>query len=245
MTQGRLLTEDKVEEVKHLLQTTNKSSYQIRIATGVSQTQILRIRKKLGLPPLSLKQTKPAPDDFRTQFEANPTIRAMIRHYRVASETVDAWLMECGLERPKARKEMKTPLPADWFALAPQMTLEDAMRHFKLSKKIVQRMVSETGVRLLPYCNQQAALYRMGRPMIKAMGDTYTRVDRAANFLRRTHPNVHRADIKIDESGKMTWGSAQGIPARGQGYYNVSGIGVVTINELMALAEAKGWSETL
>ena len=245
MSGGRPLPREKIAEVEHLLRTTNMSSYQLRVATGVSQSQVLRIRRRLDLPPLSFKKPKPVPDDFREQFAELRTIRALIRHYRVASETIDAWIEACGFERPKARKEMRAQLPPDWFALAPTLTLEDAMHHFKLSKKIVQRMVSETGVKLLPYRNPQAVLYRMGRPMIRAMGDTYNRADRAANYLRRIHANVHRADIKIDENGRATWGSERGLPARGQGYYNVSGIGVVTINEMMALAEAKGWSEAI
>ena len=230
-------------EVVRLLTETSMSSYQIREATGVSQSQILRIRHKLGLPPLSFRKERPVPEDFAAMFAELRTLRKLLKHYRASVETLDQWITATGLERPKNRAEMKVPLPSGWFDLTPKMTLEDIQHRFGLTKKVAQRMVRETGVRPLPYRNPEAVVYRMGRPVINPVGDTYNKADRAAHYLRRFYPSVHKADIRIRENGFTTWGSERGLPNLGRGYYHVAGVGVVPLPAMMELASAKGWSE--
>ena len=71
----------------------------------------------------------------------------------------------------------------------------------------------------------------------------YSDIERAANHLRRFSPNVHRADIRMYEQKRDTWGDEYGVPNSGCGYYFVAGHGVVTNDEMVALARSKGFAQ--
>jgi hypothetical protein len=64
----------------------------------------------------------------------------------------------------------------------------------------------------------------------------------AANFLRRTHPSVHRADIRMYEQSAHTWGDVKNVPYRGVNQYFVSGKGIMWIDDLIAYAQTKGFT---
>lgn len=66
--------------------------------------------------------------------------------------------------------------------------------------------------------------------------------DAAASFLRRSHDNVHRADILLYERGSTTWGDVHSVPRRGKGYYFVSPNRVLTREDMLTLAKEEGFT---
>jgi hypothetical protein len=72
-------------------------------------------------------------------------------------------------------------------------------------------------------------------------GRTKLMAAEAAHFLRRTHPSVHRADIKMYEQSSHTWGDVNNVPHRGINQYFVSGKGMMWLDDLIAYAQAKGF----
>jgi hypothetical protein len=63
----------------------------------------------------------------------------------------------------------------------------------------------------------------------------------AAHFLRRYHPSVHRADIKMYEHSSHTWGDVNNVPFRGINQYYVAGKGIMWSDDLIAYAETRGF----
>jgi hypothetical protein len=63
----------------------------------------------------------------------------------------------------------------------------------------------------------------------------------AAQFLRRFHASVHRADIKMYEHSSHTWGDVKNIPHRGINQYYVAGKGIMWLDDLIDYATSKGF----
>ena len=134
----------------------------------------------------------------------------------------------------------KTPLPDDWYEVAPSMTHSQLVRHYGLSSDVVRRMIRESGVRT------KKRVYRRSHvPLRPGVEDrVVSPVEEAANYLRRFYRNVFRCDLVVrdDSRGKVLWGDQHKLPNRGRGFYHVDNLGVLANNDVIALAIKKGWT---
>jgi len=238
------ISSDQQQQIEDLLRSNELSCVAIGKLVGVSATHVTRMRRDMRLPQ-RCTENRAVPDDFAEQYEALRTIRSLIKHYVASGETIKRWITESGLDMPQPRFTHKTPIPEDWHERAGNMTRTDALHFWKVTPRILDRWVADTGIKLRRFRNPQSILGRMGRrPVQVVRQDQLNTIDRAAQFLRRFYGCVHRADLKIYESGRETWGSQRGLPRDGAGLYNLSGK-IVPAEDLLVIAEKHGWEERI
>lgn len=201
------------------------------------------IRVRLNLPKRQEVRVKlPVPVGFERVAKAADSLRDVMAHYRASSHTVKGWFKDAHIPLPNPAPPPLV-VPRDWNERAPTMTIYDGIKYFGLTYNRLKSLIRKTGVKFKPAPStpKHGVVNKMGR----AHSGTYiqplsTRADMAANVLRHYHANVHKADIRLSDVSKETWGSQRGLPNMGAGQYYVAGIGVVTEERLIELAIKKG-----
>jgi len=173
-------------------------------------------------------QRRPVPDDFAA-LAVKMSDRDLRLHYRAGQSTVARWRAATGATRFLLLGKPNLRMPGDFARIARGMSTGEAVRHFGRCATTIRRWFGYAGI--APRETRAVAF----RPVIRATLDPSV-ASRAAQHLRRTFASVHRCDIKMRDRSAATWGSERGLPNRGRGLYFVSGRGVMTEQEMIALA---------
>lgn len=209
---------------------------------GISGRTLKTWRKALNLPPRAAAP-KPVPSGFKHELTVERlSVRALCRKYKTSTPTIARWAQEIGepLDAYKRAAIKKREVPADWFKVAPTMTVKQLQTHYGMSGSLVRRIAKDTKIR---FVGRKTSTYYLGTP-----GPSLSELDKAAHYLRRFFRNVHRCDIKLYDSpdldrASLTWGDVRGMKGGGAGHYYVDSVGIVANNDVLALAQSKGWRE--
>lgn len=169
--------------------------------------------------------TKPVPADFAERAPAM-TAEAMCAHYRVSAPTITRWRKESGVfDRPRPIRAGRKidDIPAGFAVAAPTMTLKELRVRFRAGEATVRRWLKHTGTE----CLLDRGYGRDKPAPVKVTVGVQALAARAADeCLRRLAPVFRcRADGRADPNGShWFYGRAR------------------TADELVAIAERKGWS---
>jgi hypothetical protein len=146
------------------------------------------------------------------------------------------------------------PAPENLVNTAVYMSILELARHYDVTVNVVRRWMKEKDI--IPCTRTLSWRKAMEKSEKKApvaprrippddgrvfSRDTELEAPIAADFLRKKFSNVFRADIRLREGQTVTWGQQYACPKGGRRQYFVSGIGVLWIDELIALAEKNGY----
>lgn len=188
-------------------------------------------------------------------YQELKTARAVANHYSVRPEVVYRWLAVLKMS-PRGSRSLPTHIPEDWHEVAPKMTQAELMRHYDCARERIYKLIAVTGVQPRKHTDKptKQKTVREITPKVVRSGLDRTREDlshlttkaeAAAHYLRRYYANVFKADIRYTDIGRETWGFREGLPDGGRHQYSVSGVGVLWLDELIELAEKRGWKEPL
>ena len=223
---------------------------QIAEVIGRSADAVDTRRRKIGLKREFVSHKSPPPDDLR-EMARTMNVTQLVKHYGRIRSVVVRWMDELKLtEVIVSSSGRKKTIPDNFRTMAPTMTCAALMRLYGSDRRTVKGWLRETGIASIPKSEWYAKTDTFVPDEVKGdepvarrefSGHTKLIAAEAANFLRRTHPSVHRADIKMYEQSAHTWGDVKNVPFRGINQYFVSGKGVMWIDDLIAYAEAKGF----
>lgn len=205
-------------------------------------------RRKTGLRRESLSEKAPPPSDFAEMLETM-NVSQLMKHYERARSVICRWMLELELTKIVTGRRKKV-IPPTFHKIAPTMTCAELMRLYNTNRVTVRGWLHELGIH--PLTIWQRRELNANPVPVKTEEDTpATRRElngrtklvavEAAKFLRRYHPSVHRADIKMYEHSSHTWGDVNNVPFRGINQYYVAGKGVMWSDDLIAYAETKGF----
>lgn len=146
---------------------------------------------------------------------------------------------------------VKIPVPSDWATVAPTKIRKDLYEHYGVRKLPVDRWIRETGIepmsryaRLVPVRQKPEKIVKQfiqWKPAVSRSVD-WSSAGKAADYLRRYFANVHRCDIQLNVGSGKTWGDKRGVANHGKGFWNVDGKGVLNAEQVVCLAQEKGFS---
>jgi hypothetical protein len=228
----------------------NLTHAQIAQALGRSIDAIDGRRRKLGLKRGVIIRKAPTPDDFE-EMALTMNMAQLAKHYGRVRSVIARWVEELELTEivtsPRGRPKA---IPHNFVKMAPTMTRAELMRLYNTDRTTVIGWLKETGVSCMSIVERRAQNAKSVPTKIEDDGSVARRefngrtklmAAEAAHFLRRTHPSVHRADIKMYEQSSHTWGDVNNVPHRGINQYFVSGKGMMWLDDLIAYAQAKGF----
>lgn len=223
---------------------------QIAEVIGRSADAVDTRRRKIGLKREFVSHKSPPPDDLR-EMARTMNVTQLVKHYGRIRSVVVRWMDELKLtEVIVSSSGRKKSIPDNFRTMAPTMTCAALMRLYGSDRRTVKGWLKETGIASIPKAEWYAktdtfvpAEVKGDEPVARREFSSHTKLiaAEAANFLRRTHPSVHRADIKMYEQSAHTWGDVKNVPFRGINQYFVSGKGIMWLDDLIAYAEAKGF----
>lgn len=179
-------------------------------------------------------QRRPMPADFRERA-LTLSLSQLYRHYGAGHSTVARWVREANLRR-NPRPPRTVRMPADFAEAARGLTIAQAATMFNCHTSTARRWFVLVGV--VPKDTRHVT----HRPVIRAELDA-TVAGCAAQHLRRFYQNVHRADLRLTEGSRKTWGDEKGLPDGGRGFFYVAGLGTMPDYEMIALARDHGFEE--
>jgi hypothetical protein len=228
----------------------NLTHAQIAEMLGRSIDAIDGRRRKLGLKRGVIIRKAQTPDDFE-EMALTMNMTQLTNHYGRVRSVIARWVEEleltdivvspCG--RPKA-------IPHNFSKMAPTMTRAELMRLYNTDRLTIMRWLKEVGITCQSIMDRREQNAKSVPTKIEEDGPVARRefssrtkmiAAEAAQFLRRLHASVHRADIRMFEQSSHTWGDVKNVPHRGINQYYVAGKGVMWIDDLIAYAEAKGF----
>jgi hypothetical protein len=237
------------------------SYMKLREDFGITERQARKLVWSLRLVTRKASQARRvAPKDFVKVVNRIGITKARL-HFNVAWDTIYRWCGELNV-KPPARRATKTrprkdvEVPPDWKQVAPTKYKTELVAHYGLSWRMIERLIEKTGVRSRPTVHELArgktAQERQKRPICWRKAGSLdafrysTELPRstpqeAAQFLRRFHANVHRADIRMREGSKETWGDLHGAKDHGKGQYYVHPIGIMSELDMVMLAVKRGF----
>ena len=186
------------------------------------------------------------PEDFADYAETS-TVGALRTRYGVGEKTVQRWLRELGLGFGKRKPK---DVPEDWAKMAPHYRKMELVRLYNVTINDVRHWIKVTGIDAMPY-NHVKKPYSPSREQLIEIEkiepkvfdrDTQTIAPFAGKYLQRYYPSVHRADIRLYEATKETWGSVRGLPDKGRNHFYVSGKGTLWLDEVIELAVKHGFN---
>lgn len=177
-------------------------------------------------------QRRPMPADFRERARTM-SLSQLYKHYEAGHSTVARWVREANILR-NPRPPRTVRMPADFAEHARGLTISQAATMFNCHTSTARRWFVLVGI--VPKDTRHV----VHRPVMRAELDATT-AGRAAQYLRRFYPNVHRADLRLTEGSKRTWGDEKGLPDGGRGFFYVTGPGVIPEHEMIMLARDHGF----
>lgn len=181
------------------------------------------------------KFRRPMPEDYR-ELARTMTDKQLQRHYGAGYGPIARWREESGIPRPIPAAKPNLQMPADFAELARGMTITEAAHRFGRQPETIRRWFVYAGI------TPRESRVVITKPVSRAALDPSV-PGQAAQHLRRFYANVFRADIRLDERTRQTWGTAHGVPDGGRGHHFVSGLGVLPDLEMIALARDHGFRE--
>lgn len=193
------------------------------------------------------RSIRAVPDDFR-ESQKSMGYKELCTKYRCSQQTLQRWYNACDIPLGTYHTERST-IPPDWVAVAPTMTKTLLALHYNVSVTTINKWLENTGVdpkRFIPtkkekpvvppHRGRHSALRKTPVPSVKP-----DEVSQAAHYIRRFYPNVFRADLKLFEAYSDTWGERNNVENYGIGKYFVSGLGVISDDEVVKLADRLGF----
>ena len=247
-----------------------KSWLELAEEFGITDRYARVLRDRMKLPLRNVPgETRPVPEDFVAVVEKIGISKAR-KHFTASWETVAKWADMIGMERkhhkPGARPwgdGSRIKVPEDFAELAPTMFKKELARHYNCSVNRIRRICEMTGLKTKPTVHDLAKINgpkrrgKTGNPRGRNVGgfkltnlsspipsnDNFDKYGQAARFLRRTFTNVFRCDIKLYENRPATFGDERDppLPKGGAEHYFVAGLGVVHRENLLSIAEQKGF----
>lgn len=236
------------------------SHIQMSFEFSMSENNVRALIKKYNLPK---RDRRRAPPPDLTQKLAELGIEGARLHFQTGWNTIKRWMADLGIKKPQRIPANYGPrplvIPSDWAEIAPTKYKFELAEYYRCGIPRINRLIEATGIRSRKTVHELAAerppeepkprrprRVRFFRPVLADRTATanQTVAAEAANFLRRTHTNVHRCDIQLTEFSRETWGDRYGVPDHGIGYYFVAGRGIMTDDELIELAQKGGFCRT-
>lgn len=221
---------------------------QIARALGRTANAVDSRRRKLGLKRDFVVEKAPPPDDLAERLKTM-NVTQLIEHYGRARTVIFRWMRELQLKKVVTGVRKKA-IPANFHKMATTMTRAELMRLYNTNHVTIKGWLEELGVTPLSMLDRRAQMAKpvpikieeeCTVPRREFKGHTKLIAADAAQFLRRIHACVHRADIQMYEQSSHTWGDVNDVPHRGVNQYFVSGKGVLWLDDLIAYAETKGF----
>lgn len=181
---------------------------------------------------------RPMPADF-PELARKMADNRLREHYRAGQLTVMRWRRQSGVRHVPEGAPLNARVPADFAEVAQGKTVIAVSRHYNRDTRTIRRWFVYTGLTPRPESETRIVITK---PVIRAELDPSV-PSQAAQHLRRFYANVFRADIRLDERTRQTWGTAHGVPDNGRGHHFVSGLGVLPDYEMIALARDHGFRE--
>jgi hypothetical protein len=209
---------------------------------GVSRGRLRELELSFGLRSPG-GRARACPDDFKEVYERVGAIAART-HYRTGWDTVVRWCVQSGLREdiPKGK------IPDDWAQVAPTLTHAELRRKYRLSPYRLSILIAQTGVDPLPLPGRRATrskdpVIQTPLPRVIQKPVDPERAGKAAHYLRKFYPAVHRCDLKMYTGRSTVWADVQAppIPNHGVGYYWVSGRGAMLNPDMIDLAVRQGF----
>jgi hypothetical protein len=228
----------------------NLTYAQIGEVLGRSADAVDTRRRKIGLKREFVSHKSPPPEDLR-ELARTMNVSQLVKHYGRIRSVVVRWMDELKLtEIVVSSSGRKRSVPDTFCTMAPTMTCAQLMRLYGSDRRTIKGWLRETGTVAVSKTERYAEITTPApvnteqEPTVarrEFRGHTKLIAAEAANFLRRTHPSVHRADIRMYEQSAHTWGDVKNVPYRGVNQYFVSGKGIMWIDDLIAYAQTKGF----
>lgn len=218
-------------------------------ALGVTAASVDSRARKLGLTRPKKHPSYIVPDDFEERAKTM-NVTQLARFYERSRETIAKWFKIKDIPCDENLAKRGKAIPKSFETIARNVTRADLAKFYNCDLRTIRGWLEET--KIIPLTPEEK---RMRQP-VKAADIIKPKVveprrefksreklvaAEAAHFLRRTHLNVHRADIQMYENSSHTWGDVHEIPHRGINQYFVSGKGVMWLDDLVAYAETKGF----
>jgi hypothetical protein len=222
---------------------------QIARALGRTVNAVDSRRRKIGLKRHFVPERAPPPEDFVERVKTM-NVSQLIEHYGRARTVIFRWMRELQITRVVAGVRKKA-IPANFHKMATTMTRAELMRLYNTNHVTVRGWLEELGITPLSMLERRAQMAAPAPikieeectvPRREFKSHTKLIAAEAAQFLRRTHRSVHRADIQMYEQSSHTWGDVNNVRHRGINQYFVSGKGVMWLDDLIAYAETKGFT---
>ena len=235
------------DQLKELYEN-NMASEHIARALGRTVESVDNRRRKTGLKRNFVLEKVSPPDDFAGMLNIM-NVSQLMKHYGHARSVICRWIFELELTTI-VRGGRKKVIPSNFDTVAPTMTCAELTRLYNANRATIVGWLRERGITPLSILERRE-LNANPAPTKIEEGQTVTRRElsgrtklvaaEAAHFLRRFHPSVHRADIKMFEHSSHTWGDVNNVPFRGVNQYYVAGKGIMWSDDLIAYAESRGF----
>lgn len=205
-------------------------------------------RRKFGMRGNSTQELIPIPDDLREKARML-NISQLMQHYNRSRNVIIRWMREMHLNAtPGVRRKA---IPPNFVSSAKNLTRAELCRMYNTDPRTVRGWLDDLG--LEPLTMQEKKLQNVPAitrsivtnveiPRREFNTKTKTIAAEAAQYLRKHFHNVFRADIQMYEQSSHTWGDVNKVPHRGINQYFVAGKGTLWLDELIALAERKGFT---
>lgn len=238
------------EEDARLLELFNKGHRPSTVARLMGRTvaSVDSRRRKFGLKGKTEHQKYSVPKDFEEKAKTM-NITKMMEYYRKSRTVVARWMKECGLTPVTGTRRKAVPHNLSLTAMT--LTRAELCRVYNTDARTIRGWLDELGIKPLSQHDKRAhnipaitkeVTTNVVIPRREFDTKTKTVAADAAQYLRKHFQNVFRADIQMYEQSSHTWGDVNKAAHRGFNQYFVSGKGVLWLDELIALAEAKGYS---
>lgn len=205
-------------------------------------------RRKFGMRGNFRAEPLPVPEDFEEKAKAM-NVSQLMEYYGRAHTVIVRWMRERSINAVIGVR--RKAIPPNFAALAKSLTRAELCRMYNTDPRTVRGWLHDLGVEAISFQEKRTqsipAITRSIKtnveiPRREFSTKTKTIAAEAAQFLRKHFQNVFRADIQMYEQSSHTWGDVNKAPHRGINQYFVAGKGVLWLDELIALAERKGFS---
>lgn len=217
---------------------------------GVTAASVDSRVRKLGLTRPRKHPAYIVPDGFEERAK-EMNITQLARYYERGRDTICKWLRERNIAQHEDLGKRGKAIPKNFDKIAPNMTRSDMAKLYNCDLRTIRGWLEDTGItpltpeekRMREPVKAENILKKIAHEQPRREFKSHERLiaAEAAHYLRRTHVNVHRADIQMFENSSHTWGDVHEIPHRGINQYFVSGKGVMWLDDLINYAEVKGF----
>ena len=218
-----------------------KCDAEIADEMGKTRRSIVHQRHKLGMftpaPPPPV-----IPEDF-AEWATGKTLYQIMRRFSIGHDRAVSLRKQYGLPNLPNRTKARLDRPADFDDVAREMTIEATMRHYGRHYRVIKRWFDEAGMVPGRYVAKPRprksgnVSWAVRQPVDWGYTGDGSIAQAAANHLRRIgFANVYRATV-LDRAVRAH------LSEEGQNHYFVSGRGFMHQDDMVAMAEARGFRQ--